>query len=62
MLDHANQALQLAESRFSLGLGTIVELSQAQLNLTSAQIANSSAKYDYQSRRVAVDYQAGVLR
>jgi outer membrane protein len=39
-----------------------VELSQAQLNLTSAQIANASARYDYQAQRVAVDYQTGVLR
>jgi len=62
LLDAASQALQLANSRFSLGLGTIVELSQAQLNLTSAQIANTSARYDYQSRRATVDYQTGVLR
>ena len=62
LLDAASEALRLAESRFQLGLSTIVELSQAQLNLTSAQIANASAKYDYQGRRVSVDYQAGVLR
>ncbi len=42
-------------------LGSIVELSQAQLNLTSAQIANTTATYDYQVQRVLVDYQAGVL-
>jgi outer membrane protein len=62
LLDAASQALQLANSRFSLGLGTIVELSQAQLNLTSAQIANTSARYDYQGRRITVDYQTGVLK
>ena len=62
LLDQARLANQLAQSRFDLGLGTIVELSQSQLNLTAAQIANASARYDYQSQRVAVDYQAGVLR
>jgi hypothetical protein len=39
-----------------------VELSQAQLNLTSAQIGNVAAKYDYQAQRVMVDYQIGALR
>jgi outer membrane protein len=61
LLDQARQAYGYAQSRFQIGLGTIVELSQAQLNLTSAEIANASAQYDYQSRRLAVDYQAGVL-
>jgi hypothetical protein len=39
-----------------------VELSQAQLNLTSAQISSATARYDYQAQRVVVDYQTGVLR
>jgi outer membrane protein len=62
LLDQARLALDLAQSRFDLGLGNIVELSTAQLNLTSAEIANTNAKYDYQSQRVNVDYQVGVLR
>lgn len=62
LLDQAQLALNLAQSRYDLGLGSIVELSQAQLNLTSAQIANTSAKYDYQSQRVNVEYQVGALR
>ena len=45
-----------------LGLSSIIELSQAQLNLTSAQIANTSAKYDYQAQRSVVDYEVGALR
>ncbi|MGA2267172.1 MAG: TolC family protein [Bryobacteraceae bacterium] len=62
LLKQAQLALDLADSRYNLGLGSIVELSQAQLNLTSAQIANASAKYDYQTQRVIVDYQVGSLR
>jgi len=34
-------------------------LSQAQLNLTGAQIAVASAKYDYQIQRALLDYQLG---
>jgi outer membrane protein len=62
LLQQAQLGLDLAQSRYDLGLGNIVELSTAQLNLTSAQIANTTALYDYQTQRVIVDYQTGVLR
>lgn len=62
LLIEANQALDLAQARYNIGLSSIVELSQAQLNLTQAQIANVSAKYDYQIRRAVLDYQSGALR
>ena len=61
LLQQAQQALDLAQSRYDLGLGSIVELSQAQLNVTSAQIADATAHYDYQTQRVVVDYQIGAL-
>jgi outer membrane protein len=62
LLDNAQQALDLAQTRYDAGLGSIVELSQAQLNLTTAQIANTSARYDYQAQRVILDYQTGTLK
>ena len=62
LLDNAQQSLDLAQTRYDAGLGSIVELSQAQLNLTTAQIANSSATYDYQALRVILEYQTGTLR
>jgi outer membrane protein len=58
----AQLALDLAQSRFDLGLGSIVELSQAQLNVTSAQIDAATTRYDYQAQRAVVDYSTGVLR
>jgi outer membrane protein len=61
LLKQAQLALDLAQSRYNLGLSSIVELSQAQLNLTSAQIAATSARYDYQSQWIAVQYQTGTL-
>ncbi|MBZ5578110.1 MAG: TolC family protein [Acidobacteriia bacterium] len=61
LLQQAQLAQDLAQNRYDLGLGSIVELSQAQLNLTSAQIANASAQYDYQAQRVITDYQTGAL-
>jgi outer membrane protein len=62
LLDQAQLAQELAQNRYDLGLGSIVELSQAQLNVTSAEIAHATAQYDYQTQRVVVDYQIGALR
>jgi outer membrane protein len=62
LLDQANLALDLAQSRYKLGLSSIVEFSQALLNQTQAQIDQSSARYDYQARRAELDYQLGALR
>lgn len=57
----ANKALDLAKSRYDLGLGSIVELSQAQLNQAQAGIAQASAKYDYATRLTELSYQEGAL-
>jgi outer membrane protein len=62
LLDQAKLALDLAQSRYNLGLSSIVELSQAQLNLTSAQISSAVARYDYQSQAALVAFQTGTLR
>ena len=62
MLRAATQAQQLAKGRYDLGLASIVELTNAELNLTDAQIANLSAKYDYQSQYAMVQYTMGALR
>jgi outer membrane protein len=62
LLKQAQLALDLAQSRYDLGLSSIIELSQAQLNLTSAQIAVASAKYDYQNQWSALQFQIGALR
>ncbi len=62
LLKQAQLALDLARGRYDLGLSSIVELSQAQLNLTSAQIGNASARYDYQAQRSILDYQVGALK
>ena len=61
-LRQASLALDLAQGRYNLGLSSIVELTQAQLNLTQAEIENLSAKYDYQSEYAALQYSIGLLR
>jgi outer membrane protein len=62
LLDQANQALDLAQQRYKLGLSSIIELSQAQLNATQAQISQASAKYDYAAQLSALNYQVGLLQ
>ena len=62
LLAHATDALDLAQARYNLGASSIVELTQAQLNKTSAEIAQSTARYEYQARVSALRYQTGDLR
>jgi outer membrane protein len=61
-LRQAALALDLAQGRYNLGLASIVELTQAQLNATQAEIENLGAKYDYQTQNAALQYSAGLLR
>ncbi len=61
-LRQAAMALDLAQGRYNLGLSSIVELTQAQLNLTQAEIENLNAKYDYQTQYSALQYSIGLLR
>lgn len=62
MVQQASLGLDLAQGRYNLGLSSIVELTQAQLSVTQAQIENLSAKYDYQSQYAALQYTIGLLR
>lgn len=62
MLRSATLSVSLAQGRYNLGLASIVELTQAQLNETQAEIENLSAKYDYQSQYAALQYTLGALR
>ncbi len=57
LLEQANLGLNLAQARYNLGLGSIVELSQAQLQLTQAQIADTQAGYDYRLALATLRYQ-----
>jgi outer membrane protein len=57
LLDQAKLALSLAQSRYKLGLGSIVELSQAQLQETQAEIAYVAAGYDYRLTLAVLTYE-----
>jgi outer membrane protein len=62
MENQARLALALAQGRYNLGLSSIVELNQAQLSETEAEIQDVNSKYDYQIQNAALQYQVGLLR
>jgi outer membrane protein len=62
LLKQATDALDLAQARYKLGLSSIIELSQAQLNMTQAELGSASAKYDYETQLSSLNYQIGGLQ
>ena len=59
LLDQSNLALDLAQTRYKLGLSGIVELSQAQLAQMQAEISYANARYDYQTALAVLNFQTG---
>lgn len=55
----AQEALSLAKQRYKLGLGTVVEVTQAEVGLTAAQTKLAEAQYDYKIAEVTLAYAAG---
>lgn len=60
LLRQANTALDLAKTRYSLGLSSIVELSQAELQQTEAAIGNANARSQYNFAISTLNFQTGV--
>lgn len=61
LVDEANLAMRLAQARYNAGLGSIVELNQAELNQTSALITVASARFDYLRSMTAFHFVMGDL-
>jgi outer membrane protein len=55
----ADLALNYAQGRYQLGLGSIVELSQAQLQQTDAAIGYVNAQYQYRLSLSTLNYEIG---
>lgn len=60
LLRQTDTALDLAKTRYDLGLSSIVELSQAELQQTEAAIGNANARSQYNFAISTIRYQTGV--
>jgi outer membrane protein len=60
LLKEADTALDLAKTRYDLGLSSIVELSQAELQQTQAAIGNANARSQYKFAIATINFQTGV--
>lgn len=58
LVRQSTEALELAEARYELGLSSIVELSQAQLGKTQADLQEANARFEYQLHRAIVEFHA----
>jgi outer membrane protein len=61
LLEQSKLALDLAQTRYKLGLGSIVEVSQAQLQATEAEIENARARYDYLLAQAIIRFETGSM-
>ena len=59
LLKQANLSLKLAQTRYQMGLSSIVELSQAEYQQTDAAIGNANAQYQYRMALATLNYQIG---
>jgi outer membrane protein len=60
--EQADLALELAQARYKLGLGSIVEYSQAELQKTDADIQDTDAHYRYALSQINLAYEMGLTR
>jgi outer membrane protein len=60
--EQADLSLQLADARYKLGLGTIVEYSQAELQKTDADLQDTDAHYQYILSQIILAYEMGNTR
>ena len=59
LLKEADLGLKLAQTRYQMGLSSIVELSQAEYQQTDAAIGNANAQYQYRLALATLNYQIG---
>ena len=57
----AKRALEIARARFNAGMGTNLEVTQANLELSNARLARSQALYEYMVAITRIKHAAGIL-
>jgi outer membrane protein len=59
LLAEASKALELAQTRYRLGLSSIVELSQAELQQTEAAMSEAKARLEWEAALATVRFATG---
>lgn len=60
-LDAANMALNVQQEKYNLGIGSLIELTNANNNFVSAAAGNAQAQLNLLFQKVVLDYYTGVL-
>jgi len=60
--EQANLALELSQARYKLGLSSIVEFSQVNLQKTEADIEDTDARYQYVVTQIVLAFEIGTSR
>ena len=60
-LDAANMALTVQQEKYNLGVGSLIELTNANNNQVSAAAGNAQARLNLLFQKVVLDYHTGVL-
>ena len=61
LIEQANESLKLAEGRYRAGVGSAIEITDAQVTLANARLSNIRALYDYNTSLVGLKRAMGVL-
>jgi outer membrane protein len=61
LIEQANQSLKLAEQRYKAGVGSAIEITDAQITLANARLSNIGALYDYNTSLIRLQRAMGVL-
>jgi outer membrane protein len=61
-LEATDLALKVQQERYSLGVGSLIELTNANNNHISAAASNAQARLNLLFQKVVLDYHTGVLQ
>lgn len=61
LVEQAEENLKIAEGRYNFGVGSAIEITDAQVTLSSARLSNIQALYDYNTSLIRLKRAMGVL-
>ena len=62
LVQNADGSLALAKARYEQGISSFLDLNQAELAETSAQVARANARYEYLTQRDRLEFETGNLK